>query len=121
MTWPPAAAKLVVNVDVPSAPTATIPRITEPSLNVTVPVGMPAPGATADTVAVKVTGWPVPVGLIDGLRATVVAAGLTVSVTNADLLGAKVLLPTKEAASECTPTPSDRVSVAWPAALTGAV
>src|SRR5262245_13861148 len=95
--------------------------MTLPSKKVTVPVGDPAPGATADTVAVNVTGWPVPVGLIDGLRATVVAARLTVSVTNADLLGAKALLPTKEAVSECTPTPSDRVSVAWPAVLTGAV
>ena len=29
-----------------------------PSLKVTVPVGVPAPGLTAATVAVKVTAWP---------------------------------------------------------------
>ena len=59
MTWPPAAAKLVVNVAVPPVPTATIPRTTLPSAKVTVPVGVPAPGATAATAAVKVTAWPV--------------------------------------------------------------
>ena len=76
MAWPPAAAKLVVNVALPPAPTATVPRITLPSLNVTVPVGVPAPGATAATVAVKVTAWPVTAGLTDDARATVVAAAV---------------------------------------------
>src|SRR5215212_4674826 len=86
MTWPPAAAKLVVNVAVPPAPTGTVPRITVPSLNVTVPVGVPAPGATAATVAAKVTAWPVAAGLTDDPRATVVAARLTVTAAAAELL-----------------------------------
>ena len=55
MAWPPAAAKLVVRVARPSAPTAAVPRTVLPSSKVTVPVGVPAPGATAVTVAVKVT------------------------------------------------------------------
>lgn len=35
-----------------------VPRVVAPSLKVTVPAGVPAPGATADTVAVNVTDWP---------------------------------------------------------------
>jgi len=35
-----------------------VPRVVTPSLKVTVPVAVPAPGATAATVAVKVTDWP---------------------------------------------------------------
>ena len=89
MTWPPAAAKLVVNVAVPPAPTATVPRTTLPSMKVTVPVGVPAPGATAATVAVKVTAWPVTAGLTDDVRATVVVARLTVSATAAEVLSVK--------------------------------
>src|SRR5580700_2767090 len=37
---------------------ATVPRLLEPSVKVTVPSGMPAPGAFAATDAVNVTGWP---------------------------------------------------------------
>src|SRR5512142_1347283 len=121
MAWPPAAAKLVVNVAVPPAPTATVPRITAPSLKVTVPVGVPDPGATAAAVAVKVTAWPVAAGLSDDPRATVVVAGLTVSATAAEVLLAKPLLPAKEAVSAWLPTPSDTLRVAWPAASTAAV
>ena len=35
-----------------------VPSVFEPSLNVTVPLGLPLPGATAATVAVNVTDWP---------------------------------------------------------------
>src|SRR5262252_4615288 len=100
MAWPPADAKLVVNVARPPVPTATVPRTTLPSMNVTVPVGVVAPGATAATVAVKVTAWPVTAGLTDDRRATVVAAGLTVTVAAAEVLAAKPLTPKKEAVSE---------------------
>ena len=120
MAWPPAAAKLVVNVAVPPVPTATVPRTTLPSLNVTVPVGVPAPGATAATVAVKVTAWPVTAGLTDDRRATVVAARLTVTAAAAEVLSAKPLVPEKEAVSAWVPTPSDTGRVAWPAASSGA-
>src|SRR5689334_16366082 len=99
MTWPPAAAKVVVNVARPPAPTVTIPRTTLPSLNVTVPVGVPDPGATGATVAVKVTAWPVTAGLSDEARAIAVAARLTVTPTAAEVLPGRELL-TKEAVSE---------------------
>src|SRR6516225_900750 len=97
MAWPPVAAKLVVSVAVPPGPTATVPRTALPSWNVTVPVGVVAPGATAATVAVSVTAWPVTAGLADDFRVTVVAAGLTVTVVAAEVLAAKPVVPKKEA------------------------
>src|SRR5207248_1880909 len=55
-----------------------------PSLNVTVPVGVPLPGAFVITVAVKVTDRPDEIGLAEALTVVVVAAGLTVWVRTAD-------------------------------------
>jgi hypothetical protein len=49
-----------------------------PSRNVTVPEGLPAPGATTATVAVKVTLCPKTDGLADEARLVVVLALLTV-------------------------------------------
>src|SRR3954464_13679508 len=106
MTWPPAAAKLVVNVAVPPVPTATVPRTTLPSLNVTVPVGVPPPGATAATLAVKVTAWPVAAGLTDDSRAAGVPAGFTVTAVAAEVLAAKPLTPENSAGRAWVPTPS---------------
>src|SRR4051812_36015482 len=54
----------VVTTALPDASTATAPRTVEPSLNVTVPVGVPAPEVDASTVAVNVTACPA----CDGLR-----------------------------------------------------
>src|SRR5260221_165198 len=51
-----------------------------PSLNVTVPPGVPAPGDTALTVAAKMTDWPEIEGLLDETSETVVSALLTVIV-----------------------------------------
>ena len=55
--WPPTASPATARVATPPASTAAVPSTTAPSRNVTVPVGTPAPGATAATVAVRVTGW----------------------------------------------------------------
>src|SRR5262245_62311142 len=107
MTWLAAAVKLVVNVAVPPVPTATVPRTTLPSLKVIVPVGVVAPGATAATVAVKVTAWSMTAGLTEERRATVVAAGLTVTATAAEVLSAKPVVPEKEAVSVWVPIPRD--------------
>ncbi len=49
--------------------------------NVTVPVGVPAPGETGATTAVKVTGCPVTDGSGDEVTVVVVAAWLTVWVS----------------------------------------
>ena len=46
-------------------------RGVEPSLNVTVPVGVPAPGATAFTVAVYVTDCPTTDGFVDETKLVV--------------------------------------------------
>ena len=49
-----------------------------PSLNVTVPVGVPLPGELAVTLAVKVTDWLKTEGLAEETKAVVVASLLTV-------------------------------------------
>src|SRR5262249_49397210 len=122
MAWPPAAAKLVVNLAVPlKVLTGAVPRTTLPSMKVTVPVGVPDPGARTETVAVKVTDWPVAAGLSDDARLTEVAAGLTVRGTAAEVLFAKLPVPVKEAVSEALPTPRNVGSVAWPLASISAV
>jgi hypothetical protein len=45
-----------------------VPITFEPSLKVTVPVGVPAPGLAALTVAVNVTDWPNTDGFADETR-----------------------------------------------------
>jgi hypothetical protein len=53
--------------------------VVAPSLNETVPVGAPAPGATGASVAVSVTGWPYVDGLTgEAASVVVVVAWLTV-------------------------------------------
>ena len=51
-----------------------VPRVVAPSLNVTVPVGVPLPGGAAVTVAVKVTAWPNTDGLPEAATAVLVSA-----------------------------------------------
>jgi len=77
-------------------PTATLAlQLCVPSLTVTVPVGVPLPGAFAGTVNVKLTAWPTADG--SGACAVivlVVAAGFTVcGVPGEEVLPAKFVLP----------------------------
>jgi hypothetical protein len=44
--------------------TGAVPSFVEPSKNVTVPLGVPAPGAVTEIVAVRTTGCP----YVDGFR-----------------------------------------------------
>src|SRR4051812_5449753 len=114
MAWLPAAAKLVVNVAVPSRPTGALPRTTElPSRNVTVPVGTPAPGATTPTVAVKVPAWPAAAGLTDELRPSVVEARLTVRDAS-PRLSEKLPVPANDETRSWLPTPRFTFMVACP-------
>src|SRR5262249_59299478 len=75
----PRARAEVVNVALPPE-SVPVPNVVAPSLKVTVPVGVPAPGAVALTVAVKVTPWPDTEGLSEEVTAVVsalAAAGTT--------------------------------------------
>ena len=51
-----------------------VPSVVPPSLKVTLPVGVPLPGAAAVTVAVKVTDWPKTEGFADDVTAVVLPA-----------------------------------------------
>jgi hypothetical protein len=70
-----------------------LPSVAAPSLKVTEPVGVPAPGATAATVAVKVTVCPYTLGLAEELTDVVVLAWFTVCVSGAAVLSLSLKLP----------------------------
>ena len=71
--------------------------VAAPSLKVTVPVAVPDPGATAATVAVKVTDWPEVEGLTLLTNVVVVLAWFTVCVTVFEVLAPKMAVPAYEA------------------------
>lgn len=56
-------------------------------------MGVPPPGATADTVAVNVTDWPNTVGLVEATSAVAVLAVLTTCDKADDVLPAKLPEP----------------------------
>src|SRR5260370_42429217 len=97
MAWLPAARGAVVSVAAPPAPTVPAPRTTDPSRNVTVPVGAPTPGARAVTTAVKVTGWLAVGGLADAARVMPVEALVMVSGRWPELGEGRVLPPSEAA------------------------
>ena len=72
---------------------AGLPALLPSTWNWTVPVGVPAPGAVAEIVAVKVTDWPKTEGFADELTAVPVLAMFTVCVKSAEVLALKLLLP----------------------------
>src|SRR5437773_2003277 len=78
--WEPTASVLVTNVAWPEPFRVPVPRVLEPSLKVTVPVGVPAPLVLAFTVAVKVTGCPDTDGLIEETTPVVVPGSVVVVV-----------------------------------------
>src|SRR3989449_4543683 len=71
-----------------------------PSLKVTVPVGVPLPGAAALIVAVKTTDWPYTVGLVDEVSVAVVLSWLTGWGRGAEGVALKVLSPVLTAGVE---------------------
>jgi hypothetical protein len=82
----------VVNVALPELKVA-VPSVVAPSRKVTVPVGVPAPGATALTVAENVTLCPNTDGFTDEVTVAELLALLTVCVMAADVLPVKLLSP----------------------------
>src|SRR2546428_6233474 len=77
MEWEPAKSDDVVNVAWPETRLLVASAVV-PSLKVTVPVGVPLPGATALTVAVNVTELLTTEGLSDEVTVFVVLALATV-------------------------------------------
>jgi hypothetical protein len=77
IVWLPTASDEVVKVARPKLKVA-VPSVAAPSRNVTVPVAVPEPGATALTVAVNVTNWPNTDGFTDELTAVELESLLTV-------------------------------------------
>ena len=74
----PECVNVAVSIAVPAADRGLVPMVIVPLRNVTVPVGVPAPGAVTVTVAVKVTACPTEDGLADEATVVVVLALLTV-------------------------------------------
>jgi hypothetical protein len=70
-----------------------VPNAVAPSRKVTIPLGIPAPGATALIAALNVTACPKTVGLAEEVSEVVVVAGFTVCVRALEELGAKLPLP----------------------------
>jgi hypothetical protein len=97
---PPAELNAILQL-----PTATLAvQVWVPSLTVTVPVGVPLPGALAATVNVKLTAWPVTEGSgVSAVMVVVVAAAFTVWATPADVLPVKFPLPAYVALSVLAP------------------
>jgi len=73
----PTARAEVENVALPLL-SAPVPNTVAPFLNVTIPVGVPLPGATAATVAVNVTDWPNTDGLCEEITVVELDALFTV-------------------------------------------
>jgi len=72
---------------------ATELNTVNPFLNVTVPLGVPPPGETAATVAVKVTDCPKTDGLCEEVTEVEVAALFTVCESAVEVLVSNVALP----------------------------
>ena len=64
-----------------------------PSLNASVPVGEPEPGATTLSTPVKVTDWPDSEGFVEELNAIEVAALFTVWLKLLEVLVLKLVSP----------------------------
>ena len=58
IVWLDTARAEVMKVAFPLVLSVAVPSVTSPSLKVTVPEGLPLPGAVTPTVAVNVTAWP---------------------------------------------------------------
>ena|SRR5579884_1223411 len=96
MLWLPTLKLDVEQVACPEPLRACAPQpvmVAPPSLKFAVPVGVPAPGRLAVTVAVKVTLCPKTDGLADELTVVVVLAWFTVCVRTALVLVVKLPSP----------------------------
>src|SRR6266487_916316 len=93
MMWLPAERVEVPALVALPPDKVTVPKLLPSILNCTVPVGVPEPGATAVTVAVKVIDWPKQDGFAELVTAVVVLALFTVCVRFGEVLVLKLALP----------------------------
>ena len=84
MVWLLADSDEVANVVWPRASSVPVPNVVVPSLNVTVPVGVPI--LWSATVAVNVTDWPNTEGFVEEVNVVVVLSLLTVCVSVGEVL-----------------------------------
>src|SRR5690242_6893963 len=91
--WVPWARLEVWKVAWPVASRLLVPSVTVPSIKVTVPVGMPAPGLRAVTVAVNVIICPMAAGFADEESVVAVLAWLTICDKTAEVLGPRAVSP----------------------------
>src|SRR5271169_6059401 len=99
----------VLNVATPEPFSVAVPRTLVPSSKVTVPVGVPEPGALAVTVVVKVIDSPKADGFTEDDTDVLLASSLTVWLTADDVLLVKSLSPPYATVIECVPTDSAEV------------
>ena len=83
------------DVEIVAFPLASgaVPTVVAPFFNVTVPVGVPLPGATVTTVIVKVTDLPSVDGFSEEVTVVELAALLTVCVSTEEVLVPSSMLP----------------------------
>ena len=71
----------------------------------TLPVGVPLPGAMADTVALKVTAWPYTEGSVSEMSEVVVFAWLTTWLKAVEALDVKLASPPNDTVIDWVATP----------------
>ena len=114
----PTARAALENVALPPL-SVPVPNTVAPFLNVTVPVGVPLPGATAATVAVNVTDWPNTDGLCEEITTVELPALFTVWDSVDDVLVAYAALPEYTPVTEWLPTANaEVVNFAFPPLIT---
>jgi len=89
-----------VHVNGAAAGKVQLPTVVAPSRKLTVPAGVPAPGAVTVTVAVKVTLCPKTDGFAEDVRLVLVLALLTTWLTAVLVLVLKLTSPTYVAVIE---------------------
>src|SRR5205807_2643912 len=120
--WLPTASEAMLSVAWPEASSAALPRLVAPSKKVTVPVGVPAAGATAVTAAVTVMLCPDTDGLAEEAKLVDDEAWFTVCVRLALLLGLQSSPTRRSSVLLWLPTASEAMlSVAWPEASSAAL
>lgn len=70
-----------------------VPRFVRPSRKVTVPVGVPEPGAVGLTVTAATTGWPKTLGLGETLTVTAGTSKFTICINGDEVVALKLLSP----------------------------